>query len=435
MVTAFAVSVAAQAPVDLGKRNARSKYTLGHVFSLQELPDGRVVASDSKEQVFRLVDFSKGDVGLVGKQGDDPDNYRTASLILRLPGDSLGLYDSQGRKLLHLTPQGTVVAVVPLPPAMLPSKKRLGTLLGTDPTGAFYFNVNEQMDTATKALSGVANVTRLTPGATTDEPQLTYRTRRADQTKPVGLTPYVFRDAVAVRSDGLMARVVTDTYQVIWVRNGKETGRTGPLPFTPIPITEAEQQQIKDSTIEAMKAMTAAGRGGAPRGGTADSAARKAGAFGGDGGGNQTFVIAGGGGMATGMAIGAAGGQRMVINGTDVTAAATGTGGAAGSGVAVPGAFNFADMPFGAFPATKPAILSSGVVAMFDNNGNLWVARERVHGDAVPHYDVIAEGKGVVARINLPTGTRLVGFGKNAVFLARDDEGSDWLERYAMPKM
>jgi hypothetical protein len=96
---------------------------------------------------------------------------------------------------------------------------------------------------------------------------------------------------------------------------------------------------------------------------------------------------------------------------------------------------NFADMPLGKFPETKPPILSTGVVAIFDNNGNLWVARERVHGDAVPHYDVITEGKGVVARVNLPPGTRLVGFGKNAVYLARDEDGSDWLERYAMPKM
>ena len=331
---------------------------------------------------------------------------------------------------------GGIAAVVPLPTAT-PSKKRLGTLLGTDPTGAFYFNVNEQIDTATKALSGVANVTRVVPGATTDEPQLTYRTRRADQTKPSGITPYIFRDAVAIRADGLMARVVTDTYQVIWVRNGKETGRTGPLPYVFIADYDhrggaAADQGFAGDRGDEGNDQAARRPGGAPRGGSADSAARKV-AFGDGGGGSQTFVIAGGGGgMATGMAIGAAGGQRVVINGTDVTAAATGAG---GNAVAAPAAFNFADLPFGAFPATKPAILSSGVVAMFDYGGNLWVARERVHGDAVPHYDVIAEGKGVVAHVNLPTGTRLVGFGKNAVFLARDDEGSDWLERYAMPKM
>ena len=73
-----------------------------------------------------------------------------------------------------------------------------------------------------------------------------------------------------------------------------------------------------------------------------------------------------------------------------------------------------ADIPAANFPAAKPAVPSSGtiVAAAFDANGMLWVARERVHGDVVPHYDVIAEGKGVVGHVNLPPKSRLVGFGK-----------------------
>jgi hypothetical protein len=430
----LAGSVAAQGnAADLGKRNARSKYTLGRLFAVQELPDGRVVASDTKEQVFRIVDLVKGDVGLVGKQGDDADNYRAASLILRLPGDSLGLYDPAGRKLLHVTPQGTVASFVPLPNVTLTNNRRLGTLLGADLTGALYFNLGEQFDTATKALSGVAGITRVAPGTTTDEPQLTYRTRRADQTKPSGIMPYVFRDAVVIRTDGLVARVIADTYQVIWIRNGKETGRTGPLPFQPIPISAAEQQAFKDSTIEQLKAGMAAGRAAAANG--AAGGATKIGDIGGGGGGTQMIVINGGGGGNGGampaMVAGGGAGQRLIVNGVDVTSSTAG----GDTKIMSAGSFNPADMPFGTFPDRKPAILTAGVVAMFDNNGMLWVARERVRGDAVPHYDVIAEGKGVVARVNFPTGTRLVGFGKNAVYLARDEDGSDWLERYAMPKM
>ena len=281
----------------------------------------------------------------------------------------------------------------------------------------------------------MASVTRFSVGADADEPQLTYRTRRADQLAVNGIMPYYYRDAVAVRADGLLARVVADTYQVVWVRNGKEAGRTGPLAYTPIPISEAEQQQIKDSIIDAFKAMTAGGRGGAPGGSATSGQAIKLGAIG-----DGNFVIRGGdagGAMAAGMAAGAAaagggGGQRVVINGMDVTAAATGAG---GTQVMTPGAINFADLPIGKFPETKPPILSTGVTALFDNAGNLWVARERAHGDAVPHYDVIAEGKGVIGHVNLPVGTRLVGFGKSSVFLAREEDGSDWLERYSMPKM
>jgi hypothetical protein len=131
------------------------------------------------------------------------------------------------------------------------------------------------------------------------------------------------------------------------------------------------------------------------------------------------------------------GGLPINVNGVDVTKALS-----AGGGAPVPffpdvtsPADRIAGQPLGTFPQFKPPIISTGVAALFDESGNLWVARERVHGDPVPHFDVIAEGKGVIARVNLPSGTRLVGFGKNSVYLARAEDGSDWLERYEMPKM
>jgi hypothetical protein len=131
------------------------------------------------------------------------------------------------------------------------------------------------------------------------------------------------------------------------------------------------------------------------------------------------------------------GGGGMTFTRTMTDSGSAG-GGANGAKTITNPAFNPADIPM-VFPDMKPPMPSSGVTAMFDLNGNLWVARERVHGDAVPHYDIIAEGKGLIARINLPVGTRLVGFGKNAIYLARSEDTttgpSDWLERYAMPKM
>src|ERR1019366_6775791 len=72
LLAALASSAPAQGatPVDLGKRVARSKYQLGRVFAVQELPDGRVVASDTKEAAFRLIDLATGGDALLGKQGD-----------------------------------------------------------------------------------------------------------------------------------------------------------------------------------------------------------------------------------------------------------------------------------------------------------------------------------------------------------------------------
>lgn len=425
-------SLAAQAApsLTLGKPNAKSKYTLGMLFALQELPDGRVVASDRKEQVFRLVDLNRGDVGLLGKQGDGADTYRTASAIFRLPGDSLGLYDSQGRKMLHVTPQGTVAGMIPLP--TMSNNRRLGIPVGADFNQNLYFTISETFDTVTRALSGIGGITRLSPGADADEQQLTYRTRRTDQTKLTGSMPFVFRDAVAIRSDGLMARVVADTYQVIWGRNAKEIGRTGPLPFTPVMLDEHETKAAKDSVIDFMKSMMA---GGAPGGTSFSNGGGRGGAMA-MGGGDLVVVMMGGGGGGAPMIVGGAGSGAVMIE--RAVAEAKATGAAGGGDVKVvngAAAFNPADMKFGEFPAYKPPMPSSGVVAMFDVAGNLWVARTSTHGDNVPHFDLIAEGKGLIARVNLPTGTRLLGFGKNSVYVARSDEGSDWLERYAMPKM
>lgn len=437
LVALLTASVAAQAPnpVELGKRTARSKYTLGRLFALQELPDGRVIASDQKEQVFRLVDFAKGDVGLVGRQGDTPDSYRAAAGIFRLAGDSLALFDPAGRKMLHVTPQGSVAEIVPLP--SMSNNRRLGTLIGVDQNGALYFTVPERFDTATKGLTGISSITRLGIGADADEPQLTFRTRRADQLKVNGMSPFTFRDAVAVRSDGLMARVVADTYEVVWGRNASEVGRTGPLPYTPIALAPAEQQFIKDSIVAMMKAGMAGGgatrtfSNGGAAGGTSGSVSMS---------GGQTIMISTIGGGGGGAPVMMSGGGDVAFSRMASTDSAARVAGGNGTRTITNAPFNPADIPM-VFPDVKPPMPSpsSGVTAIFDLNGNLWVARERVHGDAVPHYDVIAEGKGLIARINLPVGTRLVGFGKNAVYLARSDDTStgpsDWLERYAMPKM
>ncbi|MES1259598.1 MAG: hypothetical protein ABUL71_03315, partial [Gemmatimonadota bacterium] len=237
--------------VNLGKPSAKSKYTLGSLFSMQELPDGRVIASDTKEMVFRLVDLAKGDVSIVGKQGDDAESYRAASLVLKLPGDSLALYDPFGRKMLHVSPTGAVDRFVPLP--TMSNNRRLGTPIAMDLHGSLYFTLPEQIDSATKMRTGVGGLTRLGEGADADEPQLTVRNARADQLALKGRTAYVFKDAVAVRGDGLMARVVADNYEVVWGRNAKEVGRTGPIPYTPIALTKEEIQATKDSANEMMK--------------------------------------------------------------------------------------------------------------------------------------------------------------------------------------
>ncbi|MGH7522975.1 MAG: hypothetical protein ACREK8_01585 [Gemmatimonadales bacterium] len=403
------------APVDLGKRIARSKYQLGRIYSVQELPDGRVVASDIKEAAFRLLDLTRGTDELIGKQGDSTDQYRVARDVLPLPGDSLMLYDPAGRKALHLGPDGTVAGMVPLP---MPAGVRSILPTASDLSGHLYYSVQE-IDTVARIMKPTAILRRYAPANGAVEDVTQFHTRRADQLQAKGLLVFPFRDAWAVRRDGLVARVAADTYQVIWLRDGHETGRTGPLPYTPIAISPAEQQAIADSIHQGMKGMMS---------GTA-IAGQPNRAIGDGGGGTRVQVL-------TGDGVRASGGAPMIfMGGADGAAVpAGGAPGTPGRGAGAPINFNPADIPIAPFPDTRPAIQSSGLVAAFDPNGTLWVARERPHGDNIPKYDLIVEGRGIVGQVKLPANTRLVGFGKNGVYLAHPDGDAEWLERYALPK-
>ncbi len=406
--------------VELGKRLAKSRYTLGRVVGSHELPDGRVVVGDAKEGVFRIVDLAKGDVTLIGKQGDGPDEYRSAFAILPTRGDSVLLYDLAGRKFLRLAPNGAVAGTMTFANTSTRTRRN-GLPAAADTTGALYYTAID-IDTAMKSFPISSGVRRLAAGATTDEELIRVNGRRADQAQANGLMVFPFRDAWAVRADGLVARVMADSYAVSWSRDGKEIGRTGPLAYQPIPITTAEAQLITDSIHAGMKAMSSTG------GATMAMSAPPSGAIG--AGGSGATVTFGG-------SAGASGGMVMITRsdgGSAPTTTVIGDKAAAEMSRSAATTFDPSTIPVAPFPATRPAIPSNGTVAIFDANGMLWVARERPRSDASPRYDIISQDRGVVAQVKLPSGTRLLGFGKGVVYLARAEDGSDWLERYAMPK-
>ncbi|HEY4319827.1 MAG TPA: hypothetical protein VGM77_01510 [Gemmatimonadales bacterium] len=423
LLASLALPLGAQAPtVDLAHRTGRSRYALGRLISVRELADGQVVASDSKEGLFRLVDFNHNTVGILGEQGDSAGDYRRAAQMITLPGDSIGMIDAGSARIMHVSASGGIGPFVPMPRAT----RRLAQLLGADTSGALYFATLPERDSTTHMPSSTQWVTRLAGDGQADVPQFAYQNRKSDQ--PLrGITPFSFADAVAVRADGLGARVVADSYQVIWYRSGHETGRTGLIPYQPIVISAEEQQAIRDSIVQMFKSISMSASAGGARTVSIGS--------GGSGGSGAPMAVSGGAVAFDRMDVAMA----PASGGTTMTMAAAPAGAAGGASPAVKSAaaamagINAADM-IGAFPANKPAITSSVNSVIFDNNGMLWIARERVRGDLVPHYDVVAEGRGVVAHVNLPTGTRLIGFGRGVVYLAHLEAGSEYLERYPMPK-
>ena len=89
------------------------------------------------------------------------------------------------------------------------------------------------------------------------------------------------------------------------------------------------------------------------------------------------------------------------------------------------------DMPEPEYPEFKPPF--PGRSAWVAPDGNLWLLRSRLGGDPVPTLDVF-DGKGtIVGKVTIPRDRRIVGFGRNAVYMAKtDSDDLQWLERYAL---
>jgi hypothetical protein len=83
------------------------------------------------------------------------------------------------------------------------------------------------------------------------------------------------------------------------------------------------------------------------------------------------------------------------------------------------------------WPKLLPPFLPDAV--WFASDGRLWVRRTTAAG-APPSFDLIDRAGAVVTRLQLPPRTRVVGFGRNTVYLARiDDDDLEYLERYRLP--
>lgn len=85
-----------------------------------------------------------------------------------------------------------------------------------------------------------------------------------------------------------------------------------------------------------------------------------------------------------------------------------------------------------AWPSSLPAFLPNAVA--YASNGTLWVTRVTRSG-AAPLYDVFDQAAKRIYQLELPRRTKLVGFGRGTVYLARVDEDDlHYLQRHALPR-
>ena len=83
--------------------------------AVMALPDGRLVVSDPAENRVSLIDFAKGASRSLGRVGEGPLEFKRAAGLYRAPGGGVWVFDHELRRLLPVSPSGELQEVVQVP--------------------------------------------------------------------------------------------------------------------------------------------------------------------------------------------------------------------------------------------------------------------------------------------------------------------------------
>jgi hypothetical protein len=131
--------LAAQAPtaqprsIALPAASAMHPEEFTSVTSIRELSDGRVIATDGREQRLLLLDFANGSASEIGRKGGGPLEYAVVSFVYALGGDSSIMADFQNQRWLLFAGDRPVATVSPTDAAV--KSAPFGVFNGADAFG------------------------------------------------------------------------------------------------------------------------------------------------------------------------------------------------------------------------------------------------------------------------------------------------------------
>lgn len=244
------------APRTLGPVAAEHPEGMTSVFGLAELRNGRVLVSDDKENVVRLLDFSDGSAREVGTRGRGPREYAGAGGIYRQRNGELWLLDAAQRRYLVYAADGRPVRTEPF---AVPSSGSVSFSSGADPhvvdgRGREFERVRAGMPDAPRDSAPLLRRS----GERTDTMPLRLRnpeTVSNDQmgARITGIVRFSPSDGFAVAQDGSVAVVRAEPYRVEWLdANGRR--RSGPtMEFVALPVTSADREAASRTTRREMQ--------------------------------------------------------------------------------------------------------------------------------------------------------------------------------------
>ncbi|NOT07786.1 MAG: hypothetical protein HOP28_06235 [Gemmatimonadales bacterium] len=376
---ALPTKISAQIKTALTKPDHEFAESFTRITSVRELPSGKVLISDLQDKVVNLIDFAAGSVMKVGREGRGPGEYSTPATLIELPDGSTLLHDIIGRRFLSISPDGKPGDIVdmPKPPETSGAGPRfvllggIQNIRGSDNLGRIYFEGSP--------LGADGGSVDSVPLLRWDRVKPTYDTVGFRKLPPNAASSSVTPSQARFTFGNTKRFTPTEAWGVA---GDGSIARVIPDPYRVAWISGKAQpvmgQVVPYTPIKVTEAekkeITEAQRSG------------------------------------TG------GGTRIVIGG------GTGTGGAQNI-----------QLPPPEFNDTKPPFDGAAAVAVTPE-GEAWVLRTRRHGDETPTYDVFNRSGALVKSVSLNPRSRVLGFGKGTVYVARTDEDDlQYLQRYKRP--
>jgi len=345
-----------------------------YLSGIRELSDGTVMVADPLAQLLLRLDMDEGSSDSLGRVGGGPGEFRQPDQVFPLPGDSTLLVDLGKAVLTVVGPHGGFYEGTSMVRPSPDGRMNILTPRFADEAGMIYHEVSRPRQGGAPDSVAAVQFDRATESS--DTVALVWvpepPARRMGSRSRVLATVLEPRDEWAAGRDGAVAVVRANGYRVDWFF---PDGRrvTGPEnPYEPIRVGEAD----KERALEELIAGAVSARSTATRSGTTSMSMSRGGPPG------------------------------------------------AGAGPSV-NDFGWAEL--------FPPVRTNGV--RVSPEGRAWVERMLPH-DAPPRVDVF-DGEGIrLGYVELPLGSRLLGFGAGAdgerkVYLVRTDEvGLKWLERH-----
>ncbi|MXX70947.1 MAG: hypothetical protein F4X15_11030 [Gemmatimonadetes bacterium] len=242
--------------VALGEAEAVYREPFSVVSTVRELPGGRVLVADPLGQVVVRLDLGAGTADTIGSVGEGPSEYRQPDAVWPLPGGRTLLVDLGNGRLTELSPELEFGTTRPYSVGDMSMGQIVIALpQAVDHRGRLYFRGFGRMGMEADS----ASILRLDLDtdvvdsvASFDIPEVIRESvgGPGEQNERISQVPLSPGDAWGVAADGRVVIARAGEYRVDWVEEDGWITSGPPIPYTPIPLGRAEQEEWARGRLE-----------------------------------------------------------------------------------------------------------------------------------------------------------------------------------------